>query len=71
MSFKEVANSNLLWISVFAGLLIVVILTVYYLWICWKKATAMGVDKEKLKAVVKSSVLFPVGKKTCRFSASG
>lgn len=60
MSFKEVANSLPLWISVTAGLVIVVILTLYYLRVCWKKALKMGVEKEKLKAVVKSSVLFSI-----------
>lgn len=60
MSFKDVANSRLLWISVAAALVIVIILTLYYLRICWKKALEMGVDKEKLKAVVKSSVLFSI-----------
>ncbi|MBR2948667.1 MAG: DUF5058 family protein [Lachnospiraceae bacterium] len=60
MSFKDVANSRLLWISVAAALVVVVILTLYYLRVCWKKALEMGVDKEKLKAVVKSSVLFSI-----------
>ena len=60
MSFKDVANSRLLWISVAAGLVVVVILTLYYLRVCWKKALEMGVDKEKLKTVVKSSVLFSI-----------
>ena len=61
MSFKDVANSRLLWISVAAALVVVVILTLYYLRVCWKKALEMGVDKEKLKTVVKSSVLFSIG----------
>lgn len=60
MSFKDVANSRLLWISVAAALVVVVILTLYYLRVCWKKALEMGVDKEKLKTVVKSSVLFSI-----------
>ena len=60
MSFKEVANSNPLWIAVVIGLLIVVVLTLVYLRICWKKSLEMGVDKKKLKAVVKSSVMFSI-----------
>lgn len=60
MSFKEVANSQVLWISVIIGLLIVVVLTVYYLKLCWKKSLEMGVDKQTLKAVVKSSITFSI-----------
>lgn len=60
MSFKEVANGRPLWISVILGLLLVVVLTLYYLRICWKKSLEMGVDKEKLKAVIKSSITFSI-----------
>ena len=60
MSFKEVADSSVLWISVVIGLLIVMILTLYYLKLCWKKSLEMGIDKEKLRAVVKSSIMFSI-----------
>ena len=60
MSFKEMAGSRPLWVCVVAGLLIVVLLTLYYLRVCWKKSLEMGVNREKLVAVVKSSVMFSI-----------
>ena len=60
MSFKDVANSGVLWICVIVGMLIVVGLTLYYLRLCYRKAIEMGVEKETLKSVIKSSISFSI-----------
>lgn len=60
MSFKEVANSGVLWACVIVGIIIVVGLTVFYFRLCYKKAIEMGVDKKTLKSVIKSSVTFSI-----------
>lgn len=60
MSFQDVANSGLLWGLVIGGIIIVAMITVYYAVICYKKALEMGMEKEKLKVVMKSSALFSI-----------
>lgn len=60
MSFKEIANSGVLWTITSIGIIIVVALTIYYLILCYKKALEMGVTKETMKAVVKSSITFSI-----------
>ena len=60
MSFIEIANSDVLWTITSIGIIIVVALTLYYLVLCYKKALEMGVTKETLKSVVKSSITFSI-----------
>jgi len=60
MSFKEIANSSLLWILVVIGICLVVAITMYYYIVCYKHAVKVGVSKETMKAVVKSSILFSI-----------
>lgn len=60
MSFIEIANSDVLWTITGIGIIIVVALTLYYLVLCYKKALEMGVTKETLKSVVKSSITFSI-----------
>ena len=55
MSFKDIAGSNILWTCVIIGIIIVTLLTVYYLRISYKNALELGIDKKTLKAVIKSS----------------
>lgn len=60
MSFKEIANSSLLWTITGIGIAIVVVMILFYLRLCYKKALEMGVEKETVMAVIKSSVTFSV-----------
>lgn len=60
MSFQDVANSGLLWGLVIGGIIIVAAITIYYAVICYKKAIEMGMSREKLQAVIKSSALFSI-----------
>lgn len=60
MSFKEIANSSLLWTITGIGIAIVVVMILFYLQLCYKKALEMGVEKETVMAVIKSSVTFSV-----------
>ena len=41
MSFKEIANSGVLWTCVIVGIIIVIALTVFYFRLCYKKAIEM------------------------------
>jgi len=58
MTFKEIANSNVLWTLASVGIIIVILMTLFYLRLCYKKALEMGVSRQTLKAVVKSSITF-------------
>lgn len=60
MSFKEIANSGIVWATTIVGIIIVVIMILFYLKLCYKKALEMGVDKQTMKAVVKSSITFSI-----------
>ena len=60
MSFKEIANSGVLWALTISGMVIVVAMILFYLRLCYKKALEMGVDKQTMKAVVKSSITFSI-----------
>lgn len=60
MSFKEIANSSLLWTITGIGIAIVVVMILFYLQLCYKKALEMGVEKETVMAVIKSSVTFSI-----------
>lgn len=60
MSFKEVANSSLLWVLVVIGIILVAAITLYYYVVCYRHAVKVGVSKESMRAVVKSSILFSI-----------
>lgn len=60
MTFKELANSNLLWVCVSVGILLVVAIIMYYFVICYRHALKVGVKKETIKEVIKSSMTFSV-----------
>ncbi|MBK5254104.1 MAG: DUF5058 family protein [Peptostreptococcaceae bacterium] len=60
MSFREVAESNLLYACVIVGILLVAAAAVFYLIVCYKHAVEIGVDKSVIKNIIKSSVSFAV-----------
>lgn len=60
MSFRDVAGSSVLWICVIIGIIIVTGFTIYYFRLCYKNALELGVDKNTLKAVIKSSLSFSI-----------
>ncbi len=60
MTFKQIAGSPILWLCVIVGVLIVVGLTIFYLFLCYKKAVELGVSKKTLKAIIKSSISFSI-----------
>lgn len=60
MSFKEIAGSGLIWTLVIIGIILVAVITMYYYIVCYRHALKVGVPKEKLKAVVKSSITFSI-----------
>ncbi|MGF6377069.1 hypothetical protein M2140_002151 [Clostridiales Family XIII bacterium PM5-7] len=60
MSFKEMSESQLLYVLAGAAILLVTLVTLYYLVAGYKHAIACGVSKEKLMDVVKSSVTFSI-----------
>ena len=59
MSFKEIANSGLLWTLVIIGIILVALITMYY-YLCRKHALKVGISKETINAVVKSSLTFSI-----------
>jgi len=60
MSFREVSESSLLYISVIIGIILIASFAVYYLFVCYKHAVKLGVDKGVIKNIIKSSVSFAV-----------
>lgn len=60
MSYKEVSESSLLYILVIASLLIIAAICVYYLMICIRKAREMGISKQKVNEIIKSTAIFSV-----------
>lgn len=60
MTFKEISTSGLLWVLVIVGLIIVALMTLYYLKVCYRNALEMGMEKTVLKRVIKSSASFSI-----------
>lgn len=60
MSFKDIANSGLIWGCVIVGIILVVFITLYYMVVCYRHAIKVGVSKETVNAVVKSSATFSI-----------
>ena len=60
MSYKEVSESSLLYILVIASLLIIAAICVYYLMICIRKAREMGISKQKVNEIIKSTTIFSI-----------
>ena len=60
MSFQDIANSGLIWGCVVVGIILVVLITLYYMVVCYRHAIKVGVAKETVNAVVKSSATFSI-----------
>ena len=60
MSYKEVSESSLLYILVIASLLIIAAICIYYLTICLRKAKEMGISKQKVNEIIKSTAIFSI-----------
>ncbi len=60
MSFQDIANSGLIWGCVVVGIILVVLITLYYMVVCYRHAIKVGVAKETVNAVVKSSANFSI-----------
>lgn len=60
MSYKEVSESSLLYVLVIVSLLIIAAICVYYLLLCMRKAKEMGISKQKVKEIIKSTAIFSV-----------
>lgn len=60
MSYKEVSESSLLYVLVIVSLLIIAAICVYYLLLCMRKAKEMGISKQKVNEIIKSTAIFSV-----------
>ena len=60
MSYKDVSESSLLYVLVIVSLLIIAAICVYYLLLCMRKAKEMGISKQKVKEIIKSTAIFSV-----------
>lgn len=60
MTYFGIANSTMLWVLVGIALVFLVILAVLFFRKAWNRALSLGVEKEKLSTVVRSSALFSV-----------
>lgn len=60
MTFQEMANSKLIWICVSIGILLVIAITMYYFVVCYRHAIKVGIKKETINEVIKSSISFSV-----------
>lgn len=60
MSYQEVSESNLLYVLVIVSLLIIAAICVYYLLLCMRKAKEMGISKQKVNEIIKSTAIFSI-----------
>lgn len=60
MGYFDVANSPLLYLLVAAGILYIVGLSAVFLRKAWKRCLELGVSREKLRAIARSSAVFTV-----------
>lgn len=60
VTYWQAANSPLVWVLVAVSLAFVALLAVYYLVKSWKRALSLGLQKETLKKVVKSTISFVI-----------
>ena len=60
MSYKEVSESSLLYILVIISLMVIAAICVYYLIICMRKAKEMGISKQKVNEIIKSTAIFSI-----------
>lgn len=60
MSYQEVSESSLLYVPVIVSLLIIAAICVYYLLLCMRKAKEMGISKQKVNEIIKSTAIFSI-----------
>ena len=60
MSYQEVSESSLLYVLVIVSLLIIAAICVYYLLLCMRKAKEMGISKQKVNEIIKSTAIFSI-----------
>ena len=60
MSYQEVSESSLLYVLVIVSLLIIAAICVYYLLLCMRKAKEMGISKQKVTEIIKSTAIFSI-----------
>lgn len=53
MSFKEIANSGLIWTLVIISIILVAVITMYYYFLCRRHALKCGLSKEAVNAARK------------------
>lgn len=61
MGYSDAANSPLLYVLVAAGVLYIVGLSAVFLRKSWRRCLELGISKEKLSAVARSSAVFTIG----------
>ena len=60
MSFREIAESNLLYILVGVSLAIIVAIIIFYTITSYRESLKMGISKKELNTVIKSSMIFSI-----------
>ena len=60
MSYQEVSESSLLYVLVIVSLLIIAAICVYYFLLCMRKAKEMGISKQKVNEIIKSTAIFSI-----------
>lgn len=60
MSISDILNSSILYIVVGLGVLFILGIAFIFLKMAWNRGLALGYDKETLRSVIKSSVVFSV-----------
>lgn len=60
MGFREIAESNLLYILVGVSLAIIVGIIIFYTVISYKESLKLGITKKELNKVIKSSMIFSI-----------
>lgn len=60
MSLSAIMNSTTLYIAVIVGLLLIFLLCALMLKMAWGRCIELGISREKVKDVIKSSVIFSI-----------
>lgn len=60
MSLSAIMNSTTLYIAVIVGLLLIFLLCAVMLKMAWGRCIELGISREKVKDVIKSSVIFSI-----------
>lgn len=60
MSLSVIMNSTTLYIAVIVGLLLIFLLCAVMLKMAWGRCIELGISQEKIKGVIKSSVIFSI-----------